>query len=160
MPGLAIGVDVGGSQIKLVAIDADGIIHHREIMPLNRKDGSPQAILDGIIAEAQAFRSGLIAQCASVDGIGFAFPCYLVGQDWALGNVTNIPALEGYPVRPALVSAFGEAVSGVLRHQRRWLGRVLVGSWGWLHAGLFYGGWHGDLSQLLYPPSLAGWRIR
>jgi glucokinase len=139
MPGLAIGVDVGGSQVKMVAIDADGIIHQREALPLPRRDDTPEAILDGIIAGVQQFRGRLLTQNVPIQGMSFAFPCYLEGPDWSLGNVTNLAAMEGYPVRPALAAAFGEGISGCYDTNAAGLAEFLWGAGRGFQRVLFMG---------------------
>lgn len=110
MIGVGIGVDVGGSQIKLAAVDRKGQVYYRESVATLARGSHPEGIITTIVTSTRRFLSNLPAGL-SVDGFGFCVPCYAQGEDWILGNVTNLPSLEGYPFRPALAEAFGSQIS-------------------------------------------------
>lgn len=110
MIGVGIGVDIGGSQIKLAAVDRKGQVYYRESVSTLARGSNPEAIITTIVLSTQRFLSNLPTGL-SVDGFGFCVPCYAQGEDWVLRNVTNLPLLEGYPLRPALAEAFGSQIS-------------------------------------------------
>ena len=110
MIGVGIGVDIGGSQIKLAAVDRKGQVYYRESISTLARGSNPEGIIATIVMSTQRFLSNLPASL-SVDGFGFCVPCYAQGEDWVLSNVTNLPLLEGYPLRPALAEAFGSQIS-------------------------------------------------
>jgi glucokinase len=110
MDSVAIGVDIGGSQVKLVAVDRERRVHRRETAATLAGGTQPEAIVNTIISATRKVAEGLPSG-TRVEGYGFSVPCYTEGEDWALGEVTNLPSLEGFPLRPPLAAAFGEHIA-------------------------------------------------
>jgi glucokinase len=110
MSVVAVGVDIGGSQVKMVAVDRERRVHARATAATLARGAAPEAIVAHIIAATRALIAGL-PRSTEVEGFGFSVPCYTEGADWALGEVTNLPSLEGYPLRPPLRAAFGEGIA-------------------------------------------------
>jgi glucokinase len=110
LKNVAVGVDIGGSQVKLVAVDRDRQIYRRETAATLGGGAQPEAIVANIISATRRLLAGLPADTA-VEGYGFSVPCYAEGEDWVLGEVTNLPSLEGFPLRPPLAEAFGAHIA-------------------------------------------------
>jgi glucokinase len=109
MTSVGVGVDIGGSQIKLAVADRNGQIYDRASVSTLSHGSNPEAIITTIIESIQGVLSHLPTSL-NVDGYGFCVPCYAKGEDWVLSNVTNLPFLEGYPLRPALAKVFGSQI--------------------------------------------------
>jgi glucokinase len=110
-PHYAIGVDIGGTNIKLALIDADGTIYERETAPTPRDLNDAQAIVGNIIACAQDFKSRVESAGYQVEGIGFAVPQFLEGNNWIQRQTNNMPALEGFAMYPPLHKVFGPSIA-------------------------------------------------
>jgi glucokinase len=106
----AIGVDIGGTNTKLALVDESGVVHARESFPTPR-DPSPDRLVEGIIAGANAFRARVEAEGFRVEGMGFTVPHFFDGPDWTQRQTNNIPSLEGYPLYPPLRRAFGSSIA-------------------------------------------------
>ena len=105
MSGVSIGVDIGGSLIKIAAVDRQGHVYARDGFA-----STDQQFVANLIEHIRTFSSHLPTNL-TVEGYGFGVPCYALGEDWVLRNVTNLPHLEGYPLRPALAQTFGEKIA-------------------------------------------------
>jgi glucokinase len=127
MINVCIGVDIGGSHIKLAAVDRQGQVYSREDVPTLAHGSNPKAIINTIVINTRRFLSNLPASL-NVEGFGFCVPCYILGEDWVLSNVTNLPSLEGYPLRPALAEAFGSSISSTYDTNAAGLAEFLWGS--------------------------------
>src|SRR5687768_17754245 len=101
----AIGVDLGGTNLKLVLLDGDNRIRARLTVPTGGAEGHGAVIermIDGV--------SSLRAQNADieVEGIGIGVPGEV---DMATGITGDLPNLPGrwrnVPVAPAIAEATG-----------------------------------------------------
>ena len=105
-PSTAVGVDIGGTNTKLVLVDHDGTVRLRAVVPTPPSDDPPRML--GEIADAVLrFRGEAEANGHAVVGIGLATPQFTDGPDWRQRHANNMPGLEGYPIRPQLVEALG-----------------------------------------------------
>jgi len=106
----AIGVDIGGTFVKLALVDEEGTIHLRDSVP-TPQDPAPEPIVQKIIEAALALRGKAEAEGYTVEGIGFAIPHFYEGDDWVHRQTNNIPALEGFPMYPPLREALGPSLA-------------------------------------------------
>lgn len=130
---IAIGIDLGGTNIKAGLVNGDGSIIHRLSLPTEAQKG-PEALMDRlteIISSLQAYAGGLALEIRGV-GIGSA------GQinsekDVVMGATANLPGWAGMRLSQLLQSrsglpvaidndanamAFGEAWVGAGRNWR------------------------------------------
>ena len=106
----AIGVDIGATNLKLALVDASGAVHARATSA-TPKDSDPKAVVSGIIAATTAFWREAQASGFDVAGFGFGIPHFHEGRDWEQQQTNNMPSLEGFPMRPPLVEAFGTSIA-------------------------------------------------
>ena len=106
----AIGVDIGGTDIKLALVDEEGGVHAREVHP-TPKGPHPEPVAQGIVAVAKAFLQSTGSAGHSVEGMGFSVPHFYEGDDWVQCHTNNMPSLEGYPLRLPLARAFGDSIA-------------------------------------------------
>jgi len=111
MTRAAVGVDVGGTSIKTGLIDDSGHVLFRTQVETPPKDSSPDRIVDAIIEVGMLARAAAERADATVDGFGFGLPEYSVGPDWVQRQSGNLPALEGFALRPPLCAAFGPSIA-------------------------------------------------
>lgn len=98
---LRIGIDIGGTSAKLGLVDQGGHILRRGQVPTG--PDLPADDLVGQLAEAVAgLRSGQPAL-----GLGVAAPGMRRADGEGVINVTNLPHIDGYPLRQRLEAATG-----------------------------------------------------
>jgi glucokinase len=97
-----LGLDVGGTNIKLALLEDDGVVETRQAPTLS-EDGGPDAVLDRIAALGDS--------AGAVDSVGVALP----GLFDEHGIAVLLPNLYGdwvgRPVREPLERRFGRAVA-------------------------------------------------
>lgn len=102
----AVGVDIGGTNTKLVLVDQAGTVRLRAIIPTPPSD-EPQRMLAQISEAVLSFRAEAESSGHAVVGVGLATPQFTDGPDWRQRHANNMPGLEGYPIRPQLGEALG-----------------------------------------------------
>lgn len=100
----AIGVDVGGSSIKLGAVERGGTILSRRRVHLPNEQDFP-TFAGGIVAAVEALRSGIDVE---IGAIGLAMPGF-VDPDTGLSvdGIDNVPALRSRSLPAELERATG-----------------------------------------------------
>lgn len=130
-PGPAtIGVDLGGTHLRVAVVDADGHIRHDDRGP--SPDAGVDAVVSAVHAAAVRVRSAAAADGVEVAAIG-AGVAALVDDDGVARYAPNVPALVNAPLRdelarvtglPAIVdndanvAAWGELAHGAMRGMR------------------------------------------
>lgn len=107
---LAVGIDLGGSQIKAGVVDDRGRLLHLARVPTPAAAASPGEVIEQIRVAAELVRGQLPAGAPPPEGVGVTTPAFSLGRDWVQLLSSNIPSLEGFPLRPALQDLFGPAV--------------------------------------------------
>jgi glucokinase len=110
MSRYAIGADIGGTNLKLALVNDAGQIHRRESHP-TPQGSDPQAIVAGIVAATRGFLDRAREAGYAVEGIGFTVPHFFEGENWSQRQTNNVPALEGFDLRPPLAAEFGESIA-------------------------------------------------
>lgn len=99
----SIGVDVGGSAIKLGSLDAEGsVLDERSLsMPEDLGAADPAPILDGIVAAVTELAGG------TPRGVGVGLPGLLDRERGLVSKSPNLPFLAGLHVRAELARRLG-----------------------------------------------------
>jgi glucokinase len=108
--GVAVGIDIGGTTIKAGLVTAGGQMLHRRERPTPAKVPASE-ILNTIIEEGTELVSAAEHDGFELLGVGFGLASPCVGDEWVARNIFNIPALEGYELRPPLADAFGPNIA-------------------------------------------------
>ena len=90
MPPLAIGLDLGGTQVRGALVDRDGVIHARSVLETAASAG-PEVVVGQLETVARAVCSGV--GLAEVIGVGVAAPGPL---DAEMGTALSTPTLAGF----------------------------------------------------------------
>lgn len=104
-PRASIGVDLGGTGTRVLALDPDGTVLHQASFPTTRHP-SPDAVnrlLAAVGAAAEAVGEG--AEISGV-GIGASGP---VTADGIIDNPTTLPAFTGLDLRAAVQDTLGRS---------------------------------------------------
>lgn len=99
-----LGVDIGGTAVKLAIVDASGVLHAQAEHPVNF-DGYKTPILETALDKAASFCK---AQGLQPEGVGISAAGQIdVHEGIVAGTCGNIPGYEGSPLRQAFTDAFG-----------------------------------------------------
>ncbi len=97
-----IGVDVGGTQIRVAAVDPDGRILSPRRAPTPR---SGDELLDWIALEIRRIQSK--SRCGPASAVGLALPGIVDRERGLLVRSVNLPFLESRPIREELANRIG-----------------------------------------------------
>ena len=101
---LFLGIDVGGTNVKLGLVDASGVVHTK--VALSTPDlVTPERIFDASIAFADHELSSSEYGKFHLAGIGLAVPGVLDSREAVLREVVNLPEWKGKPLRDVLRQA-------------------------------------------------------
>jgi len=98
LPGVTVGVDLGGTGTRIIALDGDGVVLHQLSSPTPT---SPAQAISGLIGAITAAAAG--RQLRAV-GIGASGPVDPLG---IIRNTETLPAFSGIQVAPVISERFG-----------------------------------------------------
>lgn len=104
---VALGIDLGGSAIKVGAVDDLGRVLEMVHFPTPTSATRPE---DVIAAMSQAATQTAAQLKEPPVGIAVSTPAFSEGPEWTQRLCSNVPALDNVPIRPLLVEAFGPDV--------------------------------------------------
>lgn len=110
MTRYAIGVDIGGTNIKFVLIEENGTIQLSDSIS-TPQDSNPDLLVRRIVDATLGFRKRTEEEGFNVEGVGFAIPHFYDGEDWVQQQTNNMPSLEGFPLYPPLREALGPSIA-------------------------------------------------
>lgn len=96
MPQYAIGVDLGGTNLRAAAFSRDGKQLDKISGDTNLQAGK-EAVLDDIANNIRVLRDRLGAR--DLIGVGVGVPGFIRMEEGIIANSNNLPDLEGTPVR-------------------------------------------------------------
>ena len=102
---LAVGVDIGGTRVKLGIVREDGLVIKRAVTATS-EGGEPTALMDGIDASLRPMLEAAAdaGHCAS--GIGVSVAGFLDADHSAMVGNANLPSLCGFPLKRAFEDRF------------------------------------------------------
>lgn len=103
---LAIGVDLGGTNIRSALVDAHGTVHHRIERPTNAEQG-PDAILGAVAQQVADTMAGADVDRARIEGIGLGAPGPLSQRNGIIYKSVNLPGWIDVPIRDQLARRTG-----------------------------------------------------
>lgn len=95
----AIGVDLGGTNLRAAAVDTEGIIIEQIEGPTEGTKGN-QAVLERIAAAIRTLREH--HGRASLLGIGVGVPGFIHMEKGLITDSPNLPSMKNYPMRDLL----------------------------------------------------------
>jgi glucokinase len=101
---LFLGIDVGGTNIKLGLVDAQGVVHCRGTTPTPPLK-TPERIFRYAMEFARQQLDGLARSPGDLAGVGLAVPGVLDTRAFILREVVNLPGWHGEPLLDLLSSA-------------------------------------------------------
>lgn len=105
--GYAIGVDLGGTNLRAAAIDCDGKLLGKAGGKTNLKEGR-DAVVEDIVVAIRALRDQFGHE--GLRGVGVAVPGFIDMQTGLIVGSNNLPQFDGYPVREEISGQLGTQV--------------------------------------------------
>lgn len=92
----SIGVDLGGTNLRVAAIDATGKVINRISLPA-AYDAGPRSVVNDIVSAVRHVQS----QCGveGMQGVGIGVPGYIDMRAGVIIGAANLPGFEGFPIR-------------------------------------------------------------
>jgi glucokinase len=100
----SIGVDLGGTNLRVAAIDSTGQVVNRISIPANYSDG-PERIVSDIVAAVKEIRKHGISE--GLQGVGIGVPGYIDMQAGVIIGAANLPGFESFPIRDEIQHHLG-----------------------------------------------------
>src|SRR5579862_5671049 len=107
MPEYAIGLDLGGTNLRAAAIDRGGRMLDR-VSGSSQLSGGREALFNDMASAIETLRERQGRE--GLSGIGVAVPGFIRLKEGIVVNSNNIPALEDYPLRDDLEKRLGAKV--------------------------------------------------
>lgn len=96
MGAYSIGVDLGGTNLRVAAIDASGQMLEKLSLPANY-DAGPDHVVSDIVKTIQQVRSRVNGSL--LEGVGIGIPGFIDMDAGVVVGAANLPGFQGYPVR-------------------------------------------------------------
>ena len=105
MKNVVLAADLGGTNLRIAAVDSDGTIMHLTKRPVP-KGVLPDQLID-LIREMGSECSGVVADSGSLSGVAFTAPAPVAKDfDGVLTKLPNLPSLVGFNLKTALADLF------------------------------------------------------
>ncbi|MSV35453.1 MAG: ROK family protein [Bryobacterales bacterium] len=107
MGDYAIGVDLGGTNLRAAAISRDGKLLHKVTgaVPVN---GGRDAVIADMVGSIETLRDGLPGQ--TLAGVGVGIPGFILLDAGVVSVAPNLPGFENFAVRDAIEKRLGAMV--------------------------------------------------
>jgi glucokinase len=107
MDPYSIGVDLGGTNLRVAAIDCDGNILRRESVTACF-DSGPQRVMTGIVEIIERVRSRMAGH--ELRGVGIGVPGFIDMNAGVIVGSANLPGFQGFPVRDEIQQRLGTPI--------------------------------------------------
>ena len=107
----AIGIDLGGTNLKGGLVDETGRVVFKESRGSPTDSKAPGPIVEALVRLAIDLRDRARGMGIEPEGFGFGPPNFIEGPDWIQRQVNNLPGLNDFPLRPPLAAALGENIA-------------------------------------------------
>jgi glucokinase len=96
MAPYSIGVDLGGTNLRVAAINAQGQVMNRISIPANYEVG-PEHVVSDIVSAVNQIR--MHSDSDSLRGVGIGVPGFIDMHRGVVIGAANLPGFEGFPIR-------------------------------------------------------------
>ncbi|MFL6417278.1 MAG: ROK family protein [Bryobacteraceae bacterium] len=107
MSAYSIGVDLGGTNLRVAAMDPAGLILERISVPATYA-GGPEKVVEEIANLIDSVRNSLPNQ--TLCGVGIGIPGFIDRETGVVVGSANLPGFLGFPVRDAFYKHLGTRV--------------------------------------------------
>src|SRR5438270_509794 len=104
MSAYSIGVDLGGTNLRVAAVDPTGLILERVSVPACYGRG-PEKLIDDIANLIDGLRNSLPDY--TLCGVGIGIPGFIDRETGVVVGSANLPGFLGFPIRDAFYTRLG-----------------------------------------------------
>jgi glucokinase len=108
MAAYSIGVDLGGTNLRVAAIDADGQVLQKVSEPAVFDTG-PENVVRDIVRVIDEVRARV--STAVLRGVGIGVPGFIDIDAGVVVGTANLPGFQGFPVRDEIQKALGTPIT-------------------------------------------------
>jgi glucokinase len=99
MSGYSIGVDLGGTNLRVAAVDTNGVMLERVSLPADYS-GGPGRVVEHIIETLEQIRASLGR--TRLGGVGVGVPGFIDIEHGVVLEASNLPGFTGFAIRDEL----------------------------------------------------------
>jgi len=107
MPSYSIGVDLGGTNLRVAAIDTEGHVLDRVSIPAIYEAG-PERVVNDIVNVIHEVRSRVASD--GLHGVGIGVPGFIDIDAGIVVGAANLPGFTGFPVRDEIQRHLGTKI--------------------------------------------------
>lgn len=107
MSGYSIGVDLGGTNLRVAALDESGKILRKVSIPAVF-DSGPESVVNDIVNTIKDVREALGAR--GLRGVGIGVPGFIDMEAGLIIGSANLPGFQGFPVRDEIQAHLGTPI--------------------------------------------------
>jgi glucokinase len=107
MPAYSIGVDLGGTNLRVAAIDSEGQVLERVSVPAIY-DAGPEQVVETIVKVIHEVRSRVASD--GLRGVGIGVPGFIDIDSGVVVGAANLPGFQGFPVRDEIQRHLGTKI--------------------------------------------------
>jgi glucokinase len=107
MPRYSIGVDLGGTNLRVAAIDESGCVLERVSEPISY-DRGPEAVICTIADVIHGMRTRVGS--GALAGVGIGVPGFIDMESGTIIGSANLPGFDSFPVRDAIQRQLGTRI--------------------------------------------------
>jgi glucokinase len=107
MGAYSVGVDLGGTNLRVAAVDSDGMILERVSLPAVY-DCGPERVIEDIVRVIDSVRRPLGA--AGLRGVGIGIPGFVDFDAGVVIETANLPGFQGFPIREEIQRHLGAPI--------------------------------------------------
>ena len=107
MGGYSIGVDLGGTNLRVAAVDAEGFLLDRVSIPVNYEFG-PERVVGEIVRVIRQIGKPLSE--LELSGVGIGVPGFIDMEAGIILAAANLPGFSGFPVRDEIQNRLGTPI--------------------------------------------------
>lgn len=107
MSAYSIGVDLGGTNLRVAAVDAQGQILDR-VSEAAVFDAGPRRVVNEIVRVIEAVRTRIGTD--GLRGVGIGVPGFIDMDAGVVIGSSNLPGFEGFPVRDEIQQQLGKPI--------------------------------------------------
>ena len=107
MGAYSVGVDLGGTNLRVAAVGSDGVILERVSLPAVY-DCGPERVVEDIVRVIDSVRRPLGA--AGLHGVGIGIPGFVDFDEGVVIEAANLPGFQGFPIREEIQRHLGTPI--------------------------------------------------
>ncbi len=107
MGAYSVGVDLGGTNLRVAAVDSDGAILQRVSIPAVY-DCGPERVVEDIVRVIGSVRGPLGA--AGLRGVGIGVPGFIDTETGVVMEAANLPGFQDFPMRDEVQKHLGTPI--------------------------------------------------